>query len=147
MIIKIPGNPTPQKRHRHAKRGSFVQVYDPCAEDKKIIKNIVIASLYVDGIIKSTQELPLFEAGVPISVSMHFDMAIPKSATKAKLKGIADGSIQHTAHVDLDNLVKKPLDALNGVLYHDDSQIVQMTCHKRYSQIPQTNIEINRITC
>jgi len=38
---------------------------------------------------------------------------------------------------DLDNLVKMVADACNGLLWLDDSQIIDLRCYKFYSATPQ----------
>lgn len=48
---------------------------------------------------------------------------------------------------DLDNLTKLVKDALNGIAYDDDSQIVQMLAAKRWAAVgedPHTSIQISR---
>lgn len=45
----------------------------------------------------------------------------------------AQGWLRCTVRPDLDNLVKLVLDALNGVAYADDSQIVRIHAFKKYS--------------
>lgn len=43
--------------------------------------------------------------------------------------------------VDVDNLAKCVLDALNGILWDDDDQVVDLVLHKRYSKEgPHTHI-------
>lgn len=42
-----------------------------------------------------------------------------------------------TSKPDLDNIVKMFADALNGVVYKDDSRIATIVCSKRYSDIGQ----------
>ena len=43
---------------------------------------------------------------------------------------------------DLDNMIKFALDAGNGILYHDDSQIVHIIALKVYGPLPKTMIEL-----
>lgn len=38
--------------------------------------------------------------------------------------------------LDLDNLAKFVLDALNGIAYDDDSQVATLTCAKAYTTSP-----------
>ena len=45
-----------------------------------------------------------------------------------------DGLIYSTKGADLDNKVKAVLDPLNGVVYHDDRQIVQTFMVRKYAQ-------------
>jgi len=47
--------------------------------------------------------------------------------------------------IDVDNLCKFTLDALNGHVYTDDRFIVELSCLKRYGDDDCTIIEINMI--
>ena len=44
---------------------------------------------------------------------------------------------------DLDNLIKSVLDALNGVAYKDDCQIVTMLSRKNYAEAPYVKVILN----
>ena len=44
-----------------------------------------------------------------------------------------------------DNIVKCILDALNGIAYYDDSQVVYVRCKKNYSDEPRAEIIIREI--
>lgn len=48
-----------------------------------------------------------------------------------------------TIRPDLTNMVKSLEDSLNGVVYIDDSQIVDMSIHKRYSDQAQIIVTIS----
>lgn len=50
-----------------------------------------------------------------------------------------------TKKPDSDNIIKIILDALNGVCYHDDSQICKIYFEKKYSEIPKVEITIKEI--
>lgn len=64
-----------------------------------------------------------FAKGVPLCVQLIFYRTKPKSQ-KAEYPVVKP---------DLDNLVKL-IDALNGVLWHDDAQIVSLVATKRYAK-------------
>ena len=144
MIIKIPGIPIAQKRHRHTKVGGFVRVYDPSAKDKVSIIGKIKASLFIHNSI-DPQQYPIFHAGHAIYVDMTFDMPIPVSFSKAKRKRCIEGDEPHTSKPDLDNLSKIFLDCMNGLIFNDDAQVVTLLCHKKYSEDPKTIIEINTV--
>ena len=78
----------------------------------------------------------------PVYVSAAFNMEIPTSWTKGKQSKARSDELMPTAKPDLDNLAKTILDALNGIVYRDDSQVVQMAISKRYSDEPGTFITI-----
>jgi Holliday junction resolvase RusA-like endonuclease len=56
----------------------------------------------------------------PIKLTLHFFMARPKKPTNLYPRG------------DIDNYAKGIQDALNGVVFVDDSQIVELTAKKMY---------------
>ena len=75
---------------------------------------------------------------IPITIMLLFAFEIPKSWTKAKKEVARQGFVPHTSTPDLDNLVKLVTDALNGVVYKDDRQIVRIDAVKLYMPASQT---------
>ena len=84
-----------------------------------------------------------FARGVPIAVNIEFGMRIPESTTKKRKKLMLDGEIMHTVKPDLDNLIKAVLDALNGLAWYDDAQIVELNVTKTYVEEPHILINIH----
>jgi|TARA_Y100000031_G_C8228709_1_gene389773 Holliday junction resolvase RusA-like endonuclease len=78
-----------------------------------------------------------------VSVSVVFYIGMPKSWSKKKKKEKNKGFCDNNA--DLDNYQKAILDSLNGVLYIDDRQIVEIFASKRYSDKPFIELEIHEI--
>lgn len=68
----------------------------------------------------------------PLKLEIVFYFKRPKSHTK-KQRLIA----HHIIRPDLDNLCKGVLDALNGELFKDDSQVCMLSAVKRYCQDTQ----------
>ena len=75
-------------------------------------------------------------AGVPILAMICARFAPPKSASRARREGMLTGKIRCVKRPDLDNIAKAVLDALNGLAYADDAQIIQMQIEKQYSDAP-----------
>ena len=48
----------------------------------------------------------------------------------------------HTSRPDLDNIVKIVLDGLNGVVFKDDSCVVQIIASKKYDDKDEERVEI-----
>jgi len=69
-------------------------------------------------------------------------MPIPKAITKKALADIAAGNMQHTKKPDLDNMVKFVKDCLNGEVWHDDSQVVNLSARKQYCGVTGTEITV-----
>lgn len=70
----------------------------------------------------------------PVEVHCIFCMPIAKTRSKRKKELAAQGWLRCTVRPDLDNLVKLVLDALNGIAYADDAQIVRIHAFKKYSE-------------
>ncbi|MGE6602614.1 reverse transcriptase domain-containing protein [Lysinibacillus fusiformis] len=62
--------------------------------------------------------------------------------TGPKRKLIASGELRPTKKPDLDNLIKGIKDGCNKIIWHDDSQIVDMTVRKFYSEQPRAEVTI-----
>lgn len=69
---------------------------------------------------------------------------IPKSTTKKDRQLIMDGLLYPTKKPDADNIAKVICDALNGVAYGDDTQIVSLTVMKEYTDAePRVEVYID----
>ena len=55
------------------------------------------------------------------------------------------GKIRPTKKPDCDNCIKSITDALNGIAYIDDSQIVSIECEKWYSDRPRAEVMIDYV--
>ena len=84
----------------------------------------------------------VFPKGVPVRVRITACFSIPKSAPKKKRAMMIAGDIVPTKKPDFDNIQKIICDALNGVAYHDDSQIVKADIEKVYSTTPHVEVNV-----
>ena len=85
---------------------------------------------------------PLLTGALQVDIEAH--MEIPKCKTKAFRAAALVGNIKPTTKPDPDNIAKM-LDALNRVVWVDDSQIFLLTVHKQYSDRPHLRISICEI--
>lgn len=69
----------------------------------------------------------------PLKAIIDVYMPIPKSFSKKKYEQALSGEIRPTVKPDCDNIAKNINDALNGIVYPDDKQIVSLTVNKIYS--------------
>ena len=83
---------------------------------------------------------------VPVAMTVEACLAIPKSASKKKQEQMQDGEVLPTKKPDFDNIAKIIGDALNGIAYHDDSQIVGFSLIKRYDERPRVVVHIKEVT-
>lgn len=85
---------------------------------------------------------PLLEG--PLSVSMRVFMAIPESKPKRWKADALARRVFPTKKPDADNFAKM-LDALNMIVWVDDSQIVELGVCKRYSDAPRMEITVEEM--
>jgi len=69
----------------------------------------------------------------------------PKSASKATVNSMLTDKIFPTKKPDGDNIAKACIDALNGVAYKDDSQIIDLIVYKRYEARERVEMSIEEI--
>lgn len=147
MQITIPGNPIPKARARTFRVGKKSTTYDPQCKEKRFIQAQMINELNKMFLGKESENL---KDAIKIAkadffrVDMEFHMPIPKSSTKGFKSKMAMGGY-HNKKPDITNLAKFYEDCANGILFKDDSQIVECFFKKTYSENPKTVITITEL--
>lgn len=78
----------------------------------------------------------------PLSMICRFSLPIPESWTRLKRNEAESGDLLPTGRPDIDNYVKAVADALNGIAWTDDAQVVEMRASKRYAPEPGVYVRI-----
>ena len=73
-----------------------------------------------------------------------FYLPVPKSWTEAKKRMAVTGEIRPASRPDIDNLGKALCDACNGIVWVDDSLIVDLHMREYYGE-PRTVVEVKEI--
>jgi Holliday junction resolvase RusA-like endonuclease len=76
-----------------------------------------------------------------LELRMVVTSAIPASWPRKRRQEALEGTLRPTGKPDCDNYLKM-VDALNGVVWIDDSQLVDVSVSKRYGEVPGTVIEV-----
>lgn len=79
----------------------------------------------------------------PVEMRLFAYLRIPKSASKKLRAAMLAGVERPTKKPDGDNLAKLTMDALNGVCWRDDVQVVDLTVRKFWSDEPRLVVEIS----
>jgi len=131
ITFKVDGDPVGKQRARYAKRGNFVQTYTP---DKTRNYEVLIKEA-------ATQAMGSNEIlETPVNLYLYIRAPIPKSLPKKRLEACLNGSEKPIKKPDASNVLKSVEDAMNGVVYKDDSQIVNIHVTKVYSS--QSGIDV-----
>lgn len=114
MVMRIYGNPVAQGRPRAFRRGNFIGMYDP--EKSKSWKETI-----------KWQAIEQKVACLEGALKMRLDFLMPRP------KSLSKKVCFHVKRPDLDNCIKAVKDALHGICYKDDSQIVELHAYKKYA--------------
>jgi len=123
----IPGKPVPKARARVTMVGGFARAYTPKTTVDYEKKVAAIARAAMRGVDPSS---------APIEIMLELRMEIPASWSKAKRLAASTGLVRATKKPDADNVLKGVKDALNGICWVDDSQVVVLTVRKLYAAEP-----------
>lgn len=122
----IPGDAVPQGRPRVVRIGGRTIAYDP--PKSKAYKALVRQC--------AAQNAPKEPLDGAVTLDVRIYRSVPKSWNKKKRDAALAGVIQPTTKPDVSNVVKGIEDALNGIWYKDDSQIVHEYSMKQYAREP-----------
>lgn len=133
----VPGPPKGKARARTVRtRGGQAFSYTP--EGTVLYENLIKTSFF-----QECREA--FHDGEPLEVHIYAFYGIPKSVSKKKRQEMISGILWPTKKPDIDNIAKCILDALNGVAFHDDTQVVSLHMEKHYAEQPRVEVEINGV--
>lgn len=127
----IPGQPCAKGRPRLGKYGTYTP-------EKTVNYETLVKQLYI-----MQNHRKQLEGALQMRVIAY--MPIIKSTSKKNAELMRMGNIRPTKKPDWDNIGKIISDALNGLAYHDDSQIVTATVEKWYSDNPRVEVEIQEM--
>jgi Holliday junction resolvase RusA-like endonuclease len=129
LKLTVPGEPQAKQRPRMTRMG---RTYTPA---KTVNYETLIQECFASTFPGHT---PL-EGALVLNVQAHF--TVPASWSLKKQRQAYDCQLRPTKKPDIDNIIKC-MDALNGIAWKDDSQIVTVIASKWYSDRPRVEIEI-----
>lgn len=78
----------------------------------------------------------------PVMVELRIKVAIAASWSKKKTQAALDGEVMPTKKPDADNVLKAICDGINGIVFKDDVQVVNVSMSKRFSATPGVDVKI-----
>lgn len=135
ITITIPGDVRGKGRPRFRAQGGFARAY---TDAKTVSAENWLRCCAVE---QARLHAPL---DGPLAVTMAISVVVPQSWSKRKRADALAGRLRPTGKPDLDNCVKL-LDALNKIIWNDDSQIVAMAASKAYAEQAQAVLEIRSL--
>ena len=132
----VPGEPRGKGRPRFAKRGNFVKTYT----DAKTASYEDQIRFYA---LKAMGDSKVIEGAVRVFVSIR--MAVPKSYSNKRRESCLNGLEKPLKKPDWDNVAKSICDAMNGIIYVDDTQIVEAHITKQYAHQAEVVVLVQEV--
>lgn len=123
----VPGDPKGKGRPRFSRVGKFTKTY---TDAKTRLYELKIAN---EAKLAMFPHEPL---ETPIAVYMEINVPIPSSYSKKRKEACLLGVEMPCKKPDADNILKGVLDAMNGIVYKDDVQVIKISVIKKYSSEP-----------
>ena len=136
VTFEVPGDPHGKGRPKFARRGNFVQTYT----DKKTTSYEDLVRFHAN--IAMVDLAPLESA---VAVYIYIKLAVPKSYSKKRSEACLSGLERPTKKPDWDNVAKSICDAMNGIVYIDDTQIVDAHVTKVYAANAGVDVGVKEI--
>lgn len=119
----VPGNPQGKGRPRFSRNGHHTYTPKKTTDYENLIKRCYLE--------QSNYKIPI---NVPVRISILAVFSMPKNTSKANKLHMILKKIRPCKKPDGDNIEKAVLDALNGIAYEDDRQVVMCEWEKVYHE-------------
>lgn len=135
IAFEVPGPPATQGSHRvrHVRRGPKRGRAVVVADNPGLYSYRAAVAALAQAARRGAGVSDPFEG--PVRLVVTFTLAPPKTVRRAL----------PSVRPDLDKLLRAVSDALSGVLYRDDGQVVQIAAWKVYGATPATRIALEAL--
>ena len=129
----VPGEPVGKGRPRVSTIGGHARMFTPK-------KTANYESLIAMAAQQAMAGRMLIEG--PVMVELHIMVGIAASWSKKKTQAALLGEVMPTKKPDIDNVLKAICDGINGIVFKDDVQVVDVHSRKRFSDTPGVKVRI-----
>lgn len=133
LTYMVEGNPIGKGRPKFARRGNFVSAYTPT-------KTRDYESVIKEAAQKAMGSNELLET--PVTVAIYITVPIPQSYSKKRSEACLNGSEKPIKKPDIDNIAKCFLDAMNEIVYKDDTQVLTLHVTKVYGTVGMVEVMV-----
>lgn len=135
ICFTVPGPPQGKARPKVVRlKNGFSHTYTP---DKTVAYEELVRMRY-----QAAAQGFHFADDAQVGIQITARYPVPKSKSKKAKAAMLAGRIKPAKKPDCDNIVKIVCDALNGIAYRDDAQIVLAQITKEYDDEPRTFVRL-----
>ena len=131
--FQVEGDPKGKGRPRFSRVGNFTKVYT----DKQTLTYEAMIATFAKQAMGGSEPLK-----TPVSVFLHVRLPIPQSYSKKRREACLNGLEMPCKKPDIDNIAKTYLDAMNGVIFVDDTQVIDLHVKKLYSAVAGVDVMV-----
>ncbi|PJO37598.1 RusA family crossover junction endodeoxyribonuclease [Delftia acidovorans] len=136
ITFTVPGQPVGKGRPRIGKVGQHARMFTPA-------KTVNYEGLVAHAASIAMAGRALLEGAM--DVHLLINCQVPASWSRKKQQQALAGAIRPTTKPDIDNIEKAVYDAINGVVWKDDVQVVDVVKTKRYAAAPGVIVTIKPV--
>lgn len=139
VMFTVPGEPVGKGRPRIGRVGAHARMFTPAktANYEGLIAHSGQQAMAAQEALAGRSLI----AG-PVLIELRMFHPIPRSWSKKRQAMALIGEVMPTVKCDADNCLKAVCDALNGVAWKDDTQVVNVMLAKRYAEVPRVEVKI-----
>ncbi|MBS7811192.1 RusA family crossover junction endodeoxyribonuclease [Roseococcus pinisoli] len=135
IVITVPGEIRGKGRPRFSARGGRPRAYTDT-------KTATAENWVKCCALEVAPPAPLAGA---LALAVEVVVRVPASWPKGMRALALSGLLRPTSKPDLDNVIKLIADALNGVIWEDDKQIVEVRARKSFGDAPRAVLEVRAL--
>ncbi len=133
VAFTVPGEPQGKGRAKIVKIGGFSRMATPA-------KTVAYEGLVAMAAQQAMQGADPMQCACAVEVTAIFTP--PASASKRHRAEMIAGRMFPAKKPDIDNIAKACFDGMNGVVWKDDVQAVQVLLRKRYGETPGVHVQV-----
>lgn len=134
----VPGEPVGKGRPRVGRVGNHARLFTPA-------KTANYESLIALAAQQAMQGRELIVG--PVLMELRISVGIAASWSKKKTAAALMGTVMPTKKPDADNVLKAICDGINGIVFKDDVQVVNVSLSKRFSETPGVSVRVVPLHC
>jgi Holliday junction resolvase RusA-like endonuclease len=131
--FQVEGDPKGKGRPRFSRVGNFTKVYT----DKQTLTYEAMIATFAKQAMGGTELLK-----TPVSVFLYVRLPVPQSYPKKRREACLSGLEKPCKKPDIDNIAKTYLDAMNGIIFVDDTQVIDLHVKKLYSVVAGVDVMV-----